>query len=173
MAFDSVENDLKALVCMARLAFPFVHTRCKLSAVIILVTVCTEMKPRNVKTPLAAGVDRAGSKGVTSHAFDLRVLSVEWEFRPLVIERPLLHRFPVCRGMALVATTNELLHVRVAVARFTGSKFHSSIENGFRMLHSAIVTLLALDLLVLPGQWVAGTIMQKARRGLPSFRVVA
>ena len=45
MAFDRVENERKVLVRMARLAFPSVRTRGKLSAMGILVAFCTEVKP--------------------------------------------------------------------------------------------------------------------------------
>jgi hypothetical protein len=45
MAFDSVENNLEVPVDMAYLAFPSVRARRKLSAMIILVAVCTVVKP--------------------------------------------------------------------------------------------------------------------------------
>jgi hypothetical protein len=173
MAFDSVENDHKALVCMARLAFSSVRASSELSAMGILVAICTEVKPRNVKTLFAAGIHCTGSRGVTCEAFDVCVLSVELEFRSLVIECAPLCCLPVCSRMALVTTASEFFQVRVAVARFARRKLHATVEDGVGMIHDAIVTLLALHLLVLSSQRVAGMIMRKDGRRLPSFRVVA
>jgi hypothetical protein len=40
-----------------------------------------------VKTLFAAGIRSTGSWGVAGQAFDLRVLSIERELRPLVVKR--------------------------------------------------------------------------------------
>ncbi len=103
---------------MARLAFPSVRSQSKLSAMVILVTVRTEVKPRDVKSLFAAGIYCTRSRGVTCQTFDVRVLSVEREFRSLVIECAPLRCLPVLSRMALIASASELLQVRIAVARF-------------------------------------------------------
>ena len=173
MAFDSVENDHKALVCMARLAFSSVRARSKLSAMGILVAICTEVKPRNVKTLFAVRIHSTGSRRVTCEAFDVCVFPIELEFRSLVIECAPLRCLPVRSRMALVAPASEFFQVGVAVARFARRKLHGTVEDGVGMIHDAVVTLLALDLFVLSSQWVAGTIMREDGCRLPSLCVVA
>lgn len=73
-----------------------------------------------MKTLFAAGIRSTGNWGVAGQAFDVRVLSIERELRPLVVKRFPLRCLPVPGGMALVAAAGELFHVRVAVARFAG-----------------------------------------------------
>ena len=159
MALDSVEDDPEAPVRMARLAFSSVCARGELPAMGVLVAVCTTAKPRNVKTQFAAGAHRTRSSGVTCLAFDVRVFSVEGEFRSLVVERAFLCRLPGRSGMALVASAGELLHVRIAVARFTGRKRHAAVKDRAGVIHGAVVTLLALRQPVLSSQGVAGMLM--------------
>lgn len=173
MALDSVEDNPEVPVDMACLAFSSVRARRKLSAMCILVAVRADVKLRNVKTLFAAGIHRTGSRGVACQAFDVRVLSIERELRSLVVERFPLRCFPVSGGMALVAAAGELFQVRVAVARFAGRKLHATVENGPGMIHGCIVAPCALHLPVLSCERVAGMIVRKERRRLPSFRVVA
>ena len=173
MALDGVEDGLEVPVDMARLAFPSVRARGKLSAMGISVAVRAEVKLRDMKTPFAARIHGTGSGGVACQAFHFRVLSLERELRPLVVERFSLHRFPVPGGMALLAAAGELLHVRVTVARFACRKLHAAVQDCPGLVHGGNVATFALHLRVLPGQRVAGMIMRKERCRLPSFGVVA